>query len=395
MPWIWYRRTSAIGDKSESARHGIITRVAEGPFTIRMPSTIGRRSTSATLSADGKEITTVAEFDVSAATRSNLSERIDPDTVSTDERRAIFGPISELGSLAADVMNMLHQESKDPRFLPTGIIFTTESKDNQWSSDGEVWASLRYGRGDASVADSSAGVLTTELALQVEAMLAIGEEPLVAMFHHWESYRAGLDRFRWSEATIAAELAVKEILLRIEPTLELVLLDLPSPPLEKLYRITLPKVLAAHSPLLQHYLPPDWSEQLKFLKRGSEKRNNIDHNPARIDFENMEVESYANAVGRLIHELLWIARVVRDFKVAGVLPKRERRIWQAKTLAKAKPHLDLSGPWLEEAGWIRASDLRVPIVWLIADSAWENPAASIPKSLRYLANTPPPYTHDG
>lgn len=68
---------------------------------------------------------------------------------------------------------------------------------------------------------------------------------------------------QWIDATIAAELAVEEVLSIAKPELETLPMEVPSPPLAKLYGTILEKYLGERSPYL------------KIIREGVEVRNRL------------------------------------------------------------------------------------------------------------------------
>ncbi len=91
-------------------------------------------------------------------------------------------------------------------------------------------------------------------------------------------------RARWIDATIAAELAVKEFLARIEPKLALLLFELPSPPIGKLYGKLLKEYAGEESPLR------------KVLEAGADRRNKLIHRPGSPDPDETEATLYVQDV---------------------------------------------------------------------------------------------------
>lgn len=72
--------------------------------------------------------------------------------------------------------------------------------------------------------------------------------PLLAMRHLHRAKHERSPHHQWIDATIAAELAIKEVLSRAIPELEVLLLNVPSPPLSKLYGEILKTYLGEESP---------------------------------------------------------------------------------------------------------------------------------------------------
>ena len=69
----------------------------------------------------------------------------------------------------------------------------------------------------------------------IQAFLEEDYEPFFALKHLHRAKKEKNPRYKWIDATIAAELAIKEFLIRKNPNLEPLLLEAPSPPLRKLY----------------------------------------------------------------------------------------------------------------------------------------------------------------
>ncbi|MEH6707405.1 MAG: hypothetical protein V7667_05455 [Alloalcanivorax venustensis] len=125
----------------------------------------------------------------------------------------------------------------------------------------------------------------------IQASIDENKSPFLAMRHLYRAIQEPIPRFKWIDATIAAELAVKEALLRKEPGLSALLLNCPAPPLHKLYG----EVLEAYFGVK--------SQQRKVLAKGAERRNKLIHRPNEelISFE--EAREYTKQVMEAIHHL--------------------------------------------------------------------------------------------
>lgn len=117
-------------------------------------------------------------------------------------------------------------------------------------------------------------------------------EPLVAMRHLHRAKHEQFAHHSWIDATIAAELAIKEVLCRARPELEALLLEMPSPPLSKLY-----------GSLLRTYLGEE-SPYKKDLIRGQEVRNKLVHRPGKEKIDMASAIKYTDAVEGAIFHLL-------------------------------------------------------------------------------------------
>jgi hypothetical protein len=102
---------------------------------------------------------------------------------------------------------------------------------SQWSFDGHNWATLPINIIATGARLRPRYSLDAEWKDHIQAIFDLHEEPLIAFEHLHEARRHRGTRFTWIEATIAAELAIKEALARLEPRLTPVLLEVPAPPL--------------------------------------------------------------------------------------------------------------------------------------------------------------------
>jgi hypothetical protein len=137
--------------------------------------------------------------------------------------------------------------------------------------------------------------------------------PFLAMRHLYRAMQESSPRFKWIDATIAAELAIKEFLARKQPDLEVLLVHLPSPPLLRLYREVLEKHAGEKSPY--------WKE----LDNGSQKRNKLVHQHEAIVVTEAEAIEYASVVMKAIHHLYallypdWVISAnLKDFDRVGM-----------------------------------------------------------------------------
>jgi hypothetical protein len=101
-------------------------------------------------------------------------------------------------------------------------------------------------------------------------------------------------KHKWINATIAAEIAIKEFLIRNKPELTTFILEVPSPPLHKLYGTVLESLFGQRS------------SKLKELNEGAFKRNKIIHSPQETNISTEEVEQYIRDVEHAIFQLISI-----------------------------------------------------------------------------------------
>ena len=117
-------------------------------------------------------------------------------------------------------------------------------------------------------------------------------KPLIAMRHLHRAKEENIAHHKWIDATIAAELAVKEVLSTAKPELKVLLFEMPSPPLAKLYGSILKEYLGERSPYL------------KFIREGVEVRNRLVHKPHTENINLQDANDYvAHIEGAIFHLL--------------------------------------------------------------------------------------------
>jgi len=117
-------------------------------------------------------------------------------------------------------------------------------------------------------------------------------EPFFALKHLHRAKKEQNPRHKWIDATIAAELAIKEFLIRLKPDIKTLLLEIPSPPLHKLY-----------GSILEYYTN-ERSPRLKELAEGVEMRNKLIHRPKDIHIDDEQANQYIHDVEIAIYHLL-------------------------------------------------------------------------------------------
>lgn len=130
--------------------------------------------------------------------------------------------------------------------------------------------------------------LRQEPAAWLQEVLADGVRPLVGLTYLHRAKAEPNPRYRWVDATIAAELCIKEILMAAKPDSEVLLRHLPSPPLAKLYGEVLEKFLGQKSPYLSQ------------LRKGAERRNDLVHKPDSTIISENDALNYVRDVERAI-----------------------------------------------------------------------------------------------
>jgi hypothetical protein len=162
-----------------------------------------------------------------------------------------------------------------------------------WSKDGECWQSVPA-RLHAFVQVRYIPELNQTRAKALQRALDAGTEPFIALQHLHRAQTESSPRHRWIEATIAAELAIKEFLIRLKPEIATLLLEVPSPPLHKMYGSVLESMTGKRSP------------KVKSISKGAEIRNFLLHRPSEIDITVEKAEEYVLDVAAAIYHLLGI-----------------------------------------------------------------------------------------
>lgn len=161
-----------------------------------------------------------------------------------------------------------------------------------WSLDNNNWERLPMLTSVVGSVDVFL-FLTDETAHAIQEHLKLkAPEPFLALRHLHRARREGNPRHKWIDATIAAELGIKEFLLRKKPELKALLLEVPSPPLNKLYGSILEKYADESSP---------WKNK---IGKGAEVRNDLLHIPYYKTIDPWKANEYVNDVQSAIYHLL-------------------------------------------------------------------------------------------
>ncbi len=211
----------------------------------------------------------------------------DASKLSDEDRKEIMDLRRPLSSATRAVLSQikyfLEQVSVEDRLFSV--------KGERWSVDGVNWRTVPRLL-TATIQMTGTIRLDEESASALQGHLDDGVQPLLALKYLHRAWNENNQQFRWIDATIAAELAVKEFLIRIEPKLEKLLLEVPSPPLDKLY-----------GPILKHYAGGE-SPKLKQIREGMQVRNRILHRPQSASIDSQEATIYVQDVAIAIDDLV-------------------------------------------------------------------------------------------
>ena len=161
----------------------------------------------------------------------------------------------------------------------------------EWSEDLDKWSPIPDKRVTTWRGANLLQTLPDRFMGNIEQLANSGIPVFLAFNHLYKAYDEGSSRFKWINGTIAAEHAFKEFLSLFDPRTESLMLNIPSPPIEKLYKT----VLFAYT--------GKESSMYKQLQRGAGKRNELVHKPATPAPDMSETNIYLHQVEVAIFEL--------------------------------------------------------------------------------------------
>ncbi|HEV8342723.1 MAG TPA: hypothetical protein VGR30_10170 [Candidatus Binatia bacterium] len=261
----------------------------DGPFRLVHRPSESMAQAETHISHDGTSLMSSTTLDEGHALNSVLAD-LSTSELPSDARRELKGVFAHLHRLNRWVFDLALQELRlyDERYLTSGP--------QQWSRDGTTWYDLPHEIHITGVEGYPVYKVDAEWVVHLQQLVHAGERPFLAAQHLHEARRHRGTRFRWIEATTAAELAIKEALLRMEPKFAPLLLEVPSPPLGRLYGSVLEAVAGERSPFL------------KALQKGVEVRNRLVHRPSEPDPDPQQLADYVGDVDRAVRHLRRLCR---------------------------------------------------------------------------------------
>jgi len=164
-------------------------------------------------------------------------------------------------------------------------------KSAEWSIDKAEWKILPS-KITATLDSYGIHPLNTNTVSAIQQCIQNGFEPFLALRHLHKARIENIPHYKWIDATIAAELAIKEFLIRLKPEIATLLLEMPSPPLHKLYGTVLESFGMQRSP------------KIKQIARGVEIRNKLVHKPEEMKITPEEANTYVRDMEIAIYHLL-------------------------------------------------------------------------------------------
>lgn len=261
------------------------------PFAFTKEHASGRVVRITLSYEDGSVKAQVDDVPVSAAVLEELSalDRFDGPQLSDDARAVVEGPLDEIRQSVRDLLALIkyHLRHFDILESPCSV------KSQCWLGAGNEWQEIPSTI-FVSHESFSSKPLNEETHSDVQAALTSGVIPLVAMRHLHRAKNESQPHHKWIDATIAAELAVKEVLCRAHLLMETMLIEMPSPPFSKMY-----------GSLLKHYLGEESPFRTKLIA-GQERRNALVHRPGALRIDQQEANNYVAVVEAAIFHLLFL-----------------------------------------------------------------------------------------
>lgn len=198
----------------------------------------------------------------------------------------IAGVVDRLGDAVDRLVDAL-------RFTyPMDLLRGSRLASVQYSTDGSSWTDGRLPVRPLRLGSMSTRQIDDLSRPVIQAQLDAGVRPLIG-FRYLQRARDLRDpRQQWIGATIAAELAIKEFLALSVPQLETLLLELPSPPLDKLYGAVLESYSGSRSPWAKH------------LGTGGTRRNHLIHRHNEPSPDQQHAADYLNIVAAALYDLM-------------------------------------------------------------------------------------------
>jgi hypothetical protein len=162
------------------------------------------------------------------------------------------------------------------------------------SNDSVTWLVLKYDHLPTNIWGSVRMKLDTYTSTVIQYYIDNKIEPFLALKYLHRAMNENIASSMWIDATIAAELAIKEFLIRKKPEIETLLLEVPSPRLSKLYGTVLQSITGQRSPVL------------KEISNGVEIRNKLVHRPAEVPIDVTDARYYVEAIEKAIFHLVYL-----------------------------------------------------------------------------------------
>jgi hypothetical protein len=233
------------------------------------------------LNADGNVLVNIADYEVSEEALAVLASNQDDNkaNAASASQNEIAQMSRGLSSAARAVVALLKYHMGHTE-IGEGLL---ASKSDEWRSGSSRWARIPM-KLSVAVTANSITPLNEKTAAMVQSALNHQISPLQAMRHLHRAKNESQPHHKWIDATIAAELAIKEILIRARPDLETLITEVPSPPLDKMYGSIMQQYIGQRSPYVS------------IIKKGAATRNVLVHTPSTARIDHQEANDYVQAI---------------------------------------------------------------------------------------------------
>jgi len=197
----------------------------------------------------------------------------------------------DVGLAARKVRNLIkycfNQYEIDEQLMSSKGLF--------WSKDQTNWKRIST-RLRIAISTTSTLDLNEDSCRWIQDYIDSNYQPFLALRHLHRARKESIPRHKWIDATIAAELAIKEFLIRRNPDLSVLLLEVPSPPMHKMYGV-----------VLKEYAATNLDKKIfNALVKGAETRNRLLHRPQDEIIDHQQANNYVSAVSQAIGFLISI-----------------------------------------------------------------------------------------
>ena len=189
-------------------------------------------------------------------------------------------------------------------------------KSIKWSNDNRSWNAISWNQ-IINAPGIKVKWITDDVSVYIQKAIDDNIQPWIALKYIEHAKREKIPNHKWIYATIAAELAIKEFLIQKEPVIEALLLELPSPPLDKLYGSILNKYAGSESPAK------------KVIKKGIETRNKLLHQASEFEIEEDEATAYVQEIDNAINDLM--IRLYSKESICKYYSETNGEVWFATT----------------------------------------------------------------
>jgi len=251
-----------------------------------------------------KRVETFSKIEISSEIWNVIHNNLDlkdlPDNLQDEISEIHLNISNSVKKVLIPIKYCLKCISLDENLISNSKIYWSKYKSNWKPFPSRIYVTLD---------DRGFWQLNKETAKDIQNYILNDFKPFFALRHLHRAINENNPRYKWIDATIAAELAIKEFLIRREPCIKDLLLEVPAPRLDILY-----------GKILKKYNNGNNSPYLKKLKEGAEKRNKLIHNPQNINVSHEEANKYIHDVENAIYHLLYLL-YIEDYHFYKYFPR--------------------------------------------------------------------------